>query len=346
MPVLRQDDMREIVHQGVDARHDGVAARHREVAAGAEAGLHVDHDEGVGRGSGMGLRLLALERRERGQPLALPEVFSARRRAAACDGWLRICRGHGHRRRLLPLRALRRPGRPARAVAARLPRRAAYAGTVLLAPEGVNGTIAGRDDGVAAVLAASAGPARAARRWRPSSRGAEAMPFGKLKVRLKREIVTMGQPGVDPRAGVGRYVPPSRVERRGARIRTPSSSTRATPTRSRSGRFAGAVDPGTRGLRRLSRPGGRRTATRLAGKRDRDVLHRRHPLREVDGLPATAGGGGCGASAGRYPEISRGGAGGREPVAGRAASSSTTGSAWVTGWCRASTCSAMPAVGR
>ena len=35
------------------------------------------------------------------------------------------------------------------------------------------------------------------------------MPFGRMKVRLKREIVTMGQPDVDPRAGTGHYVDPA-----------------------------------------------------------------------------------------------------------------------------------------
>jgi UPF0176 protein len=34
------------------------------------------------------------------------------------------------------------------------------------------------------------------------------MPFGRMKVKLKREIVTMGQPDVDPTARVGNYVAP------------------------------------------------------------------------------------------------------------------------------------------
>lgn len=34
------------------------------------------------------------------------------------------------------------------------------------------------------------------------------MPFHRMKVRVKREIVTMGQPGVDPLAGTGHYVMP------------------------------------------------------------------------------------------------------------------------------------------
>jgi UPF0176 protein len=35
------------------------------------------------------------------------------------------------------------------------------------------------------------------------------MPFGRIKVRLKREIVTMGVPGTDPNALVGTYVDPA-----------------------------------------------------------------------------------------------------------------------------------------
>lgn len=78
-------------------------------------------------------------------------------------------------------------------------------GTILLAEEGINGTIAGTEPGVAAVL----GRVRAVTAcgdldWKRS--WAETMPFGRLRVRLKREIVTMGKPGVDPAATVGTYV--------------------------------------------------------------------------------------------------------------------------------------------
>ncbi|WP_179379041.1 oxygen-dependent tRNA uridine(34) hydroxylase TrhO [Jannaschia marina] len=85
---------------------------------------------------------------------------------------------------------------------------AGVAGTLLLAPEGINGTIAGPAAGIEAVLAhirALPGCAGIA----PKFASAEAMPFGKMKVRVKQEIVTMGQPDVDPLAGVGRYVPPA-----------------------------------------------------------------------------------------------------------------------------------------
>jgi UPF0176 protein len=81
-------------------------------------------------------------------------------------------------------------------------------GSLLLAREGINGTIAGTRAGIDAVLAhIRALPGCAALEWKESP--APAMPFGRMKVRLKREIVTMGQPDVDPRAGTGHYVAPA-----------------------------------------------------------------------------------------------------------------------------------------
>ena len=81
-------------------------------------------------------------------------------------------------------------------------------GTLLLAPEGINGTIAGPRAGIDAALAhIRALPGCSDLEWKEST--AAERPFKKLKVRLKREIVTMGQPQVDPRASVGHYVTPA-----------------------------------------------------------------------------------------------------------------------------------------
>lgn len=80
-------------------------------------------------------------------------------------------------------------------------------GTLLLAPEGINGTIAGPDQGIAAVLAAlRALPGLG--ELAPKYSRAVSQPFYRMKVRLKREIVTMGQPDVDPNLIVGTYVKP------------------------------------------------------------------------------------------------------------------------------------------
>jgi UPF0176 protein len=117
-------------------------------------------------------------------------------------------------------------------------------GSLLLAPEGINGTIAGPRAGIDAVLAAiRALPGCAGLDWKESP--AEAMPFGRMKVKLKREIVTMGQPDVDPLARVGNYVAPADWN---ALIRDPK--TVVIDTRNdyevAIGTFQGAVDPGTR----------------------------------------------------------------------------------------------------
>ncbi len=78
-------------------------------------------------------------------------------------------------------------------------------GSLLLAPEGINGTIAGSGVGVAAVIShIRALPGCADLEWKESA--SPTPPFGKMKVRLKREIVTMGQPDVDPTARTGNYV--------------------------------------------------------------------------------------------------------------------------------------------
>lgn len=80
-------------------------------------------------------------------------------------------------------------------------------GTLLLASEGLNGTIAGTPQGVANVLAyLRAIPGFASLEHKESQ--ASEQPFLRLKVRLKKEIVTMGIPGVDPNALVGTYVEP------------------------------------------------------------------------------------------------------------------------------------------
>ena len=81
-------------------------------------------------------------------------------------------------------------------------------GTLLLAKEGINGTIAGDREGIDAVLAHIRGlPGCADLDWKEST--ATVAPFHRMKVRLKKEIVTMGQPDVDPVAQVGNYVDPA-----------------------------------------------------------------------------------------------------------------------------------------
>ncbi|WP_295315668.1 rhodanese-related sulfurtransferase [Roseobacter sp.] len=80
-------------------------------------------------------------------------------------------------------------------------------GTLLLAPEGVNGTIAGPAAGIHAVIAHLRSlPGCAELEWKEAT--STTPPFNRMKVRIKREIVTMHQPDVDPRARTGHYVEP------------------------------------------------------------------------------------------------------------------------------------------
>lgn len=80
-------------------------------------------------------------------------------------------------------------------------------GTLLLAPEGINGTVAGSRAGIDGVLAWLRSDARLARLEHKESLHEE-QPFYRMKVRLKKEIVTLGVPGIDPNVQVGQYVAP------------------------------------------------------------------------------------------------------------------------------------------
>jgi UPF0176 protein len=80
-------------------------------------------------------------------------------------------------------------------------------GTILLAAEGINGTIAGSRQGIDAVLAFLRSDPRFSDLETKESQ-TEILPFQRLKVRLKKEIVTFGVPTVNPSDRVGTYVSP------------------------------------------------------------------------------------------------------------------------------------------
>ncbi|NVN88885.1 MAG: rhodanese-related sulfurtransferase [Rhodopseudomonas sp.] len=85
-------------------------------------------------------------------------------------------------------------------------------GSVLLAAEGINGTVTGKPDAIDALIAElTQGDLFGGRldRLELKFSGASAMPFLHLKVRLKREIVTLGAPQADPTRQVGIYVAPA-----------------------------------------------------------------------------------------------------------------------------------------
>ena len=116
-------------------------------------------------------------------------------------------------------------------------------GTILLAAEGINGTVAGSGEGMANML-----------QWLRAHDEftdletklslADFQPFLRMKVRLKNEIVTMGVKEIDPNKKVGTYVPP---EEWNALIEDPNVT--LVDTRNdyevSIGKFKGAIDPDT-----------------------------------------------------------------------------------------------------
>jgi UPF0176 protein len=117
-------------------------------------------------------------------------------------------------------------------------------GTILLAHEGINGTVAGNPSNIDALISFLRDiPGCAELDVKYSF--AKEMPFYRMKVRLKKEIVTLGVEGIDPKREVGTYVQP---EDWNALISDPD--TVLIDTRNdyevAIGTFEGAVDPQTK----------------------------------------------------------------------------------------------------
>ncbi|MHB8270968.1 oxygen-dependent tRNA uridine(34) hydroxylase TrhO [Bradyrhizobium sp.] len=119
-------------------------------------------------------------------------------------------------------------------------------GSVLLAHEGINGTLAGSHEAIAALLAALRDGELFAGRLdnlELKFSSASAMPFQRLKIRLKKEIVTLGDAKTDPAKAVGTYVDAADWNELIAASDTLVIDTRNT-FEVAMGSFAGAVDPG------------------------------------------------------------------------------------------------------
>lgn len=116
-------------------------------------------------------------------------------------------------------------------------------GTLLLALEGINGTIAGKADDIYAVLAYLRKDPRLGDLEHKESY-ANSHPFYRMKVKLKKEIVTMGIEGVNPNNVVGTYVKP---EDWNALISDPDVVLLDTRNdyETHIGTFKGAIDPKT-----------------------------------------------------------------------------------------------------
>ena len=120
-------------------------------------------------------------------------------------------------------------------------------GTLLLASEGINGTVAGTREGIDSLLSWLRKDERLADISYKESYESE-MPFYRTKVKLKKEIVTMGVEGIDPLKVVGTYVKPKDWN---ALISDPDVL--LVDTRNdyevNIGTFKGAVDPDTKTFR-------------------------------------------------------------------------------------------------
>lgn len=117
-------------------------------------------------------------------------------------------------------------------------------GTILVAPEGINGTISATDEAMASFLADVRRDPRFAD-LATKDASAPDHPFKRLKVKLKREILTLGHPEANPRQRVGTYVAPGDWN---ALIADPDVLLIDTRNAYEvaAGTFPGAVDPATR----------------------------------------------------------------------------------------------------
>ena len=120
-------------------------------------------------------------------------------------------------------------------------------GSLLLAPEGINGTIAGTEQGISKALTYLRSLPGCGDLEHKLSH-ANDPPFAHMKVKMKKEIVTMGQPDVDPKAQVGHYVEATDWN---ALIRSPDVA--VIDTRNdyevAIGSFDGAINPDTASFR-------------------------------------------------------------------------------------------------
>mmetsp|Transcript_32804 Transcript_32804/g.55315 ORF Transcript_32804/g.55315 Transcript_32804/m.55315 type:complete len:352 (-) Transcript_32804:976-2031(-) len=121
-------------------------------------------------------------------------------------------------------------------------------GSLLVAIEGINGTIAGSEHAIGVIMdflqsIPEIGELEAKYSW---NHGSDC--FRHMKVKVKQEIVTMGHPGIDPTLSVGTYVDPVNWNDLIRRADVMVIDTR-NKYETHIGKFTGAVDPGTETFR-------------------------------------------------------------------------------------------------
>jgi UPF0176 protein len=120
-------------------------------------------------------------------------------------------------------------------------------GTLIVAAEGINGTVAGSEAAIEALVAhirALPGCADLDVKYASASQA----PFGRMKVKVKAEIVTLGAGDLDPANKAGAYLDPAGWNELIADPDTVIIDTRIAYEVS-VGSFTGAIDPGTRSFR-------------------------------------------------------------------------------------------------
>lgn len=120
-------------------------------------------------------------------------------------------------------------------------------GTILLAEEGINGTVSGSRENIEQLIGFLRSDSRLADLQYKSAWASE-QPFYRMKVRLKKEIVSLGVEGIDPSREVGEYVPPEQWNELISRPEVRLIDTR-NDYEVHLGTFAGAEDPQTRSFR-------------------------------------------------------------------------------------------------
>ena len=150
-------------------------------------------------------------------------------------------------------------------------------GTLLIAGEGINGTLAGSAgsiDHFLQILGTLTGLPRCDVKFS----SAPEKPFGKLKIRIKREIITFNQPGIDPSKMAGTYVEPQNWNEL---ISDPDVLLIDTRNHYETtlGTFAGAHDPNIIHFSEFPQYV-RTTLNAEKTPQSRDVLHGRHKVRK------------------------------------------------------------------
>lgn len=120
-------------------------------------------------------------------------------------------------------------------------------GTLILAPEGINGTVAGTREAINAIRECLQADPRM-HGWEYKESLHREAPFQRLKVKIKPEIVTLGVPGLSPAKQTGKHLSFSEWNELILREDVVLVDTRNS-YEIEDGRFPGAIDPGTRHFR-------------------------------------------------------------------------------------------------